>query len=119
MKPLVGVHSIDRVYFAEDGDSQSVACVLGWSGCNGILVWKWSIGMSERLDVHDYVLLAMGPPSGRAGKGESGCSSGVDTSLLCKPYLVLGKMGTNHHPHPSLTGGRQVSQVSKIPPAGW
>ena len=38
----------------------------------------------------------------------------VDTSLLFKPYLGLGKPWTNHHDRPDLTGGRQVPIVPKM-----
>jgi hypothetical protein len=32
MDPLVKINSIKRVYFAEDGDFECVACAHGWSG---------------------------------------------------------------------------------------
>jgi hypothetical protein len=41
----------------------------------------------------------------------------VDTSLLFKPYLGLGKPWTNHHDPRGLTGGRQVPIVPNILPA--
>lgn len=41
----------------------------------------------------------------------------VDTSLLFKPYLGLGKPWTHHHDPRGLTGGRPVPIVPNILPA--